>query len=123
MLASGTADGIIVLWDMATHQPINQLAADQDFVDSVAFSPDGTMLASGSDDGTILFWDTATRQAISPPLKGPRKTVRKALRSVAFSPDGTMLASGTAEGPIIVWNTETAQKVHTWLAAGSEDLP
>jgi len=32
------------------------------FVNSVAFSPDGTQMASGSDDGTIRVLDAATRR-------------------------------------------------------------
>lgn len=32
------------------------------FVNSVAFSPDGTRMASGSNDGTIRVLDAATRR-------------------------------------------------------------
>ena len=33
---------------------------DAGFVNSVAFSPDGSTIVSGSDDQTIKVWDTGT---------------------------------------------------------------
>ena len=58
-------------------------------VESVAYSPDGTMLASGAGDGTVKLWDMATKENIAT-FEGHTDRVS----SVAFSPDGTTLVSG-----------------------------
>lgn len=58
MLASGSGDHTIRLWDVVTHQQIGApLSGHTDTVTSVAFSPDGRVLASGSGDHTIRLWD------------------------------------------------------------------
>ena len=74
-------------------------------VESVAFSPDGTLLASGSFYGTIL-WDVETRRNIAT-LEGRR------VHSVSFSPDGTLLASGLLGRAIQLWDVETRQNIAT----------
>jgi WD40 repeat protein len=57
-LASGSDDHTIILWDVASHQPLGQpLQGHRDAVSSVVFSPDGKTLASGSWDRTIILWD------------------------------------------------------------------
>jgi WD40 repeat protein len=57
-LASGSDDKTIILWDVATRQPLGPpLRGHMDIAYSVAFSPDGKTLASGSSDKTIILWD------------------------------------------------------------------
>jgi WD40 repeat protein len=60
ILASGSTDTTIKLWDVATGREIRTLQGHTDSVRSVAFSPDGKILASGSDDNTIKLWDVET---------------------------------------------------------------
>jgi WD40 repeat protein len=109
MLASGSADGTIVLWDVMARQPLGQpLVGHMAEVWSVAFSPDGQTLASGGADGTIVLWnDVATGQPTGRPLTGHDFDVF----SVAFSPDSQTLASGSRDLTIMLWNVETGQPI------------
>lgn len=53
-LASGSTDGTIILWHVATRQRLGEpFAVDGGTVSSAVFSPDGEILASGSTAGTI----------------------------------------------------------------------
>ena len=47
----------IRLWDVETAENIHTFWGHTTDVQSIGFSPDGTLLASGSFDGTILLWD------------------------------------------------------------------
>eukprot|EP00961_Rhodomonas_salina_P059042 793090-Rhodomonas_salina.1 len=60
MLASGSWDRTVRLWNPSTGEEKRSLTGHTDFVTSVAFSPDGQMLASGSRDKTVRLWDPST---------------------------------------------------------------
>ncbi len=64
MLASGSNDSTIKLWDVASGREVRTLSGHTSDVWSVAFSPDGRTLASGSRDKTIKLWDVASGQLI-----------------------------------------------------------
>ena len=69
ILASGSADGAVRLWDVATGQQIGASFAGQTGpVNSVAFSPDGQTLASGDANGTVELWDVGYLQDTVPDL-------------------------------------------------------
>ena len=107
-LASGSRDGTILLWDVATGGLIATLEGHTDWVSSASFSPDGATLASGSRDGTILLWDVATGGLIAT-LEGHTDDVL----SVSFSPDGATLASGSKDGTIKLWDVATRGLITT----------
>ncbi|HLO14565.1 MAG TPA: AAA family ATPase [Anaerolineales bacterium] len=117
ILASGSRDDTIILWDMETGQPIGQpLVGHTGSVDSVAFSPDGRMLASGSEDTSIILWDVETRQPIGKPLISYMKYVF----SVAFSPDGKMLAAASQD--IFLWDVKTGQPIGEPLSGHTDSV-
>ncbi len=58
-MASGSSDKTIKLWDAASGEEVATL--HRVGVNSVAFSPDGTLVASASGDNTIKLWDGSPR--------------------------------------------------------------
>ena len=64
MLASGSQDDTIRLWDVATGKERAILKGHENRVTSVAYSPDSKTMASVSVDKTIRLWDVpATKQS------------------------------------------------------------
>jgi WD40 repeat protein len=59
LLASGSFDSTVRLWDPATGALTQTLEGHSDRVYSVAFSPDGRLLGSGSYE-TVQLWDLVT---------------------------------------------------------------
>ena len=53
MLASGSHDRMVKLWDVATWQCLATLEGHSHSVYSIAFAPNSTMLASGSYNKTV----------------------------------------------------------------------
>src|SRR5262249_17314274 len=106
MVASGGNDGTIklgraadgmLLRTLTGHQvptPQTQLLAT---VQSVAFSPDGTLLASAGNDGTVFVWrvaDGSKAQTLSGMIDGQNSCISPCV--LAFSPNGRMLGLGAA---------------------------
>ena len=56
LLASGSDDRTVRLWNVDDGGLIQTLKGHTEFVNSVAFSSDGSMMASGSDDDTVILW-------------------------------------------------------------------
>ena len=104
MLASGSHDGTIRLWDPATGENKKTLRGHADSVLSLAFSPDSLTLASGSYDGTIRLWDSVTSEYI-----GTVHGHESAIRSIVFGSDVLTLASGSADGTIKFWDADTGK--------------
>jgi WD40 repeat protein len=108
ILASGSSDRTIKLWDIETGNCLKTLQGHADIVNSVAFSPDGKTLASGSDDRTIRIWNITTgdcRQI----LTGHKSQIT----AVTFTPDGLSLASYDGES-INIWDIQTGECSQTF---------
>jgi RNA polymerase sigma factor (sigma-70 family) len=117
VLASGSADKTIKLWDVKTGQNTATLMGHTDQLCCVALSPDGKTLASGSADETVRLWDVRTGKNTAI-LTGHDDTVR----SVVFSPDGKTLASGGDDYSIKLWDVKTGKNTVT-LEPHTDDGP
>ena len=124
ILASGSEDGNLYLWDVKTGRQLKALTEATENIFSVDFSSDGKTLASGNAGNTIRLWDIATGEKLKT-FSGHTNWVF----SVAFSPDGQTLASGSWDHTIRLWDTTTGQHLkvltgHTltvWSVAFSPD--
>lgn len=106
ILASGSAQGTVKLWNVATRTNIRTLEHDSR-VESVAFSPDGNLLASHSREVTL--WDSATGEKMATLFR------TYGGGSVSFSPDGAILAAGSPDNKVRLWEVSTRRQIATLL--------
>jgi WD40 repeat protein len=111
ILASGSADRTIKLWNSHTGQCLHTLQGHTSWVWAIAFHPNGKQIASASYDHTIKLWDVDTGECLHT-ITGHTSCVL----SVAFSPDGQWLVSGGYEQTIKLWNFKTGQCLITLQA-------
>jgi WD40 repeat protein len=98
ILATGSDDNTIKLWDINTGQVIRTLQGHSWSVLAVAFSADGKVLISGSRDNTIKIWRVSTGEEIAT-LTGHEDSVS----AVAVSPVAQLIASGSRDKTIKLW--------------------
>ena len=91
MLASGSKDKTIQIWDLATGKSIRTFPGDSSTIWSVAFDAKGTKLATGTGFWRVMLWDLKTGQV----TRSLDHTA--SVWSVAFSPDGQVVASGSGD--------------------------
>lgn len=108
MIASGSWDNTIKLWEVATGRELRTLTGHANWVRSVSFSPDGRTLASGSQDNTIKLWEVPAGRELRT-LTGHGGWIH----SVAFSADGKTLVSGGGDNTIKLWELATGRELRT----------
>jgi WD40 repeat protein len=122
---SGSGDGTVKLWDVATGQVIRTFVAAGEetsslrqrayetffeSVTSVAFSPDGMRVLAGSNDHKIRLWEAATGRL----LRTFTTKVMGQVRCVAFSPNGDRLVSGDDYSSLKLWHVESGELLRSF---------
>lgn len=109
--------GLLLLFGSRTINTTNERPAGttlytyrghSDFVDAVAWSPNGQYIASGSWDHTVRVWNAKTRALILTYAMGD------IVDAVAWSPDSRYIASGSWDHTVQVWNVDTGTLVQTY---------
>ncbi|RAM53108.1 MAG: serine/threonine protein kinase [Hapalosiphonaceae cyanobacterium JJU2] len=98
ILATGSDDNTIKLWDVNTGQVIHTLLGHSWSVLAVAFSADGETLISGSRDNTLKLWRVCTGEQIAT-LTGHVDSVT----TVVVNPVAQMIISGSRDKTIKLW--------------------
>ena len=133
LVAAGSLDTVVRIWDVATGKLIERLRGHRDSVYSVAFTPDGRGLVSGSLDKTLKYWDVrpilrareggaagagkngpgAGGKGDSGGEKGSQCMMnftghKDYVLSVAVSHDGKWVVSGSKDRGVQFWDAQTA---------------
>ena len=106
LLASGSADRTVRVWNLDTLALKRSYRGPRDFVTSVAFSQSGKLLAAGSLDGRIQVWSVLSSRRLRA-LNGHRGRIA----DIAFSPSGDQLASAGEDGTVRVWDLQRGRIV------------
>lgn len=112
LLASGTYDGTILVWEVGAAGRARLLATlrtHSHIVRVLAFHPDSHLLASGSADRTIRLWDVHEGKVLQT-LSGHTGEVTK----LAFHPDGKTLISSSADRVLKLWDVQTGRALDSY---------
>jgi len=116
MLATGSSDKKVILWNVATGNQLRQLVGHSDRVISLDFSSNGTMLASGSEDNYVILWNTLTGATV-------RKIYQYAApNSIVFSPNNQSIAAGLSNYYLSIWNVSSGALIVN-LSTGYTGFP
>ena len=108
MIASGSEDKKVRLWNVASGKLDAVLPVHQGNVSAVAFSPDGSLLASAGDKSVVV-------SEVAPPHKVLWQQAQhdNEAMALAFNRDGSRLASAARNGAVFVWDARSGQQQWT----------
>ncbi|TQS29730.1 pentapeptide repeat-containing protein [Microbispora sp. KK1-11] len=117
MLATGTPEGAICLWDASNGDLVRTFDGHVGIVQALAYSRDGVHLASAGDDGGVRI-----RQAGTTALIRTLGDHTNWTNGLAYSPDGGLLAAGGDDGTIGILDVTTGEVVRVLRSSTEEPL-
>jgi WD40 repeat protein len=106
VLASGSVERVVKLWDIRTGECLATMEGHDYPVLSLAFSPDGDRLVSGSGDTTLIIWDIENQSRIHQ-MKGHGFYVV----TCDWDPKDNRIVSGSVDANICEWNSNTGEMI------------
>ena len=114
LVASGSEDNAIRLWDVATGEVAQVLRGHGSAVRSVAFSPDGKFVLSGGqekNDNQIRLWNLAGYQEVRVLHATVFAGHDDAVLSARFSPDGQQIVTASRDRTASLWDVATGERL------------
>jgi WD domain, G-beta repeat len=108
LLASGSSDGKIKLWNLETGTLVRSLTGHQGAVQALAISPDGRQLISASQDAKLGIWDLEQGQLIA-----MVSAHTEAITSLAMNWERNLLITGSLDRTAKIWDLQTRESVAT----------
>ena len=106
---SGSHDGTIKEWDMATKQCICTYETNGSPIDTIAYSPDGKSFLSGSTNGIIMEWRIGEGKSVQT-YKGHTAWVN----AIVYSKNGQRFLSCSRDNTIKEWQTGNPNCICTY---------
>ncbi|OSD00768.1 WD40 repeat-like protein [Trametes coccinea BRFM310] len=111
LLATGSDDGSIIIWDTSDQSVIRRWDAHMDVIWSLVFSPDDKRLASASADTTAMVWSVETDEQLAT-MQGHEDVIR----AMAWSSDGKTIGTGSDDLHVNVWDADIYELKHRMQA-------
>ena len=117
LIASGSDDGSVCLWNVLTGEFVDKLQLHSR-VESLSFSPiNEQLIAFGSRYGAVRLWDVKNDVVVT---VGNHK---RSIRSIAFSPpDGTYVVSGSEDKTIRIWSIKRRELAVSPLTGHDDEV-
>ncbi len=100
-VVTGSADGILRVWDAATGDVLHKLEVRRGAIHAVAWSPDDQLIAAGTNQGPVWLWDVAAGSQSA--LLGHTADVR----TVDFISSGRVVTT-SVDKTVRTWNVRSA---------------
>lgn len=115
-IAATCEEDIVVLWDMATGEPLRNLSFPVR-IKTLALSPKGDFLLLALDDRRAVYFDVVANRVVhmfQHDGSAVNSPITQLINAVAISPSGKYALTGGDDYTARLWNLETGEEIRQW---------